>query len=386
MIPDDERAARAALTRIAEPGDAELGQLAGLHGAVEAVARIRSGEIRSGSADHWRVRLTGYDPHRDLAAAAAVGARLVCPGDEEWPAPLDDLDGVRLPEIRGGLPFGLWVRGPLELTAACARSVAIVGCRAATEYGENVAADIAHGVAQAGLTVTSGAAYGIDAAAHRGALVADAPTVAVLACGVDVSYPRGHVALLERIAAEGLVVSEVPPGCAPTKLRFLTRNRIIAALSQGTVVVEAGLRSGARNTARWALELMRVVMGVPGPVTSADSAGVHELLRQPEPILVTDPGEVLEAVSAIGENLAPLKFGAVDHRDQLGEVTGRVLDAVPAVRAVSVGRIATTAGLCTDVTGGHLASLLLQDFVEQHDGGWRLSASQRRARRTCTAS
>jgi DNA processing protein len=173
------------------------------------------------------------------------------------------------------------------------------------------------------------------------------------------------------------VLSEVPPGSAPTRIRFLVRNRLIAALSRGTVVVEAAVRSGALNTARWAEQLLRPVMGVPGPVTSAMSAGVHQLIRDGMACLVTDGDEVLEAVSEMGEHLAPVRTGETRPRDHLDELTMRVLEAVPAVQPVGTDRIAGAAGLPLHEVQVKLGRLLLQDFVEQCGQRWRLSASAR---------
>jgi DNA processing protein len=390
-----ERLARAALTRVAEPGDVTLTGLVSRHGAEAVVAGLRDGNTFGlEQARAWRLRLDGYDPASDLEVAGGCGARLVCPGDEEWPACLDDLAGVLGlsrrgasatygsgaggdPIRNGGVPLALWARGRGHLSDLCARSVALVGSRAATAYGTEVAGDIAYSVASRGVSIVSGAAYGVDGAAHRGALGAGAPTVAVLACGVDVSYPRGHATLLQRVVDDGLVLSEVPPGTSPSRIRFLVRNRLIAALGRGTVVVEAALRSGALNTARWAEQLLRPVMGVPGPVTSAMSAGVHQLIRDGIACLVTDGDEVLETVSEMGEHLAPVRAGETRPRDHLDELTMRVLEAVPAVRAVGTDRIARTAGLPVHEVQVKLGRLLLQDFVEQCGQQWRLSRSAR---------
>jgi DNA processing protein len=390
-----ERLARAALTRVAEPGDVTLTGLVSRHGAEAVVAGLRDGNTFGlEQARVWRLRLDGYDPASDLEVAGGCGARLVCPGDEEWPACLDDLAGVLGlsrrgasaaygsgaggdPIRNGGVPLALWARGRGHLSDLCARSVALVGSRAATAYGTEVAGDIAYSVASRGVSIVSGAAYGVDGAAHRGALGAGAPTVAVLACGVDVSYPRGHATLLQRVVDDGLVLSEVPPGTSPSRIRFLVRNRLIAALGRGTVVVEAALRSGALNTARWAEQLLRPVMGVPGPVTSAMSAGVHQLIRDGIACLVTDGDEVLETVSEMGEHLAPVRAGETRPRDHLDELTMRVLEAVPAVRAVGTDRIARTAGLPVHEVQVKLGRLLLQDFVEQCGQQWRLSGSAR---------
>ncbi len=221
------------------------------------------------------------------------------PGDTEWPGQLDDLGD--------GRPLGLWVRGTPDLRMWALRSVALVGARACTEYGAFMAATLAAGLAEKGWIVVSGGAYGIDGAAHRGALGAGGATVAVLACGVDRPYPRGHAGLIGRIAEQGLVVGELPPGEHPTPSRFILRNRVIAALTRGTVVVEAAHRSGSLVTARAARRLGRHTIGVPGPATSGLSAGVHELLRQ-DAALVTDADEIVELVGDMGE-LAPERRG-----------------------------------------------------------------------------
>ena len=180
----------------------------------------------------------------------------------------------------------------------------------------------------------SGAAFGIDQAAHRGALASRGPTVAVLACGADRAYPSAHRSLIDYIADVGLVVSEAAPGCAPTRIRFLARNRLIAALARGTVVVEAAVRSGALNTASWAAGLGRAVMGVPGPVTSAPSAGVHQLIRARDAVLVTSGEEVLEVVGPMGSYALADPREAEQPRDRLTPRERQVLDAVPLVQAV----------------------------------------------------
>ena len=221
----------------------------------------------------------------------------------------------------------------------------MVGSRSATTYGADVAGQLSSELATAGVTVVSGAAYGIDVAAHRGALAGRGPTVAVLACGADRVYPAGNQHVIDFIARTGLVASEVPPGCAPTKLRFLSRNRIIAALSAGTVVVEAAARSGALNTAHWATRLGRVVMGVPGPVTSAPSEGVHELLRTGEAQLVTRAAHVLELVSPAGAHLAESPRGPETlPRPAQHVLQQQVLDALPVAVPATAGSVARTAG------------------------------------------
>jgi DNA processing protein len=195
--------------------------------------------------------------------------------------------------------------------------------------------------------------------------------VAVLACGVDVTYPAGHRALLERIAEEGSIVSELPPRESPMRGRFLVRNRLIAALTRGTVIVEAGPRSGALNTASEAIALVRPVLAVPGPVTSAMSVGVHQLVRKGMAVLVTNAAEIIEAVGRIGDDLAPESRGPVHPRDGLDPEVARVLDALPQRGSRDVDTIAVRAGLATDAVLAALGNLCGAGWVERVCGGWR---------------
>jgi DNA processing protein len=269
---------------------------------------------------------------------------------------------------------GLWVRGQARLDELIDHSVAIVGSRASTAYGEHVAAELGHQLGARGWTVVSGGAYGIDAAAHRGALAADAPTVAVLACGVDRVYPAGNGALLARIADTGMLISEWPPNCAPLAHRFLVRNRLIAALTRGTVVVEAAARSGAQATARRAQRLSRRVMVVPGPVTSAMSVGCHELLRdkEGEVVLVASAAHVIEEVGRLGTDLAAAPERATTPRDGLSDAAVRVLDACPVRIGVSPERLAATSGVEVLDVLRVLPALELAELVEWTGTGWRL--------------
>ncbi|GAA2968034.1 DNA-processing protein DprA [Streptomyces enissocaesilis] len=368
-----ERLARAALTRVIEPGDETGGRWLRECGAVELMRRLTSLEFDEAAAaltgvtgkrlGGYRMRAAAADPARDLAAVAAVGGRFVCPGDEEWPGQLDDLGD--------GRPVGLWVRGRPHLRMWALRSVAVVGARACTSYGAHMAASLGTGLAERGWVVVSGAAFGVDGAAHRGALAAGGATVAVLACGVDVVYPRGHAELIGRIAEQGLVIGELPPGSHPTQSRFVLRNRVIAALTRGTVVVEAEYRSGSLVTARGAQRLGRFTMGVPGPATSGLSAGVHELLRG-EGVLVTDAAEVVELIGDIGD-LAPARRGPVLPRDLLDPVAALVLESLPARGSVDAHRVARGAGTTPDDALGKLYELHSLGFVERHGDGWQLT-------------
>ncbi|KPI12444.1 DNA protecting protein DprA [Actinobacteria bacterium OK074] len=365
---EDDRLARVALTRVLEPGDEVAGAAVREFGAGEVVRRIVDGRapLPGVSGKRWaglRARAGRMRPEADLEQARRAGVRFVCPGDTEWPGQLDDLGDAR--------PTGLWVRGRPSLRMWALRSVAVVGARACTEYGAHMAATLGAGLAERGWVVVSGGAYGVDGAAHRGALGADGATVAVLACGVDQPYPRGHTELITRIAEQGLVIGELPPGEHPTPSRFILRNRVIAALTRGTVVVEAAYRSGALTTARAADRLGRHTMGVPGPVTSGLSAGVHELLRG-DAVLVSDAAEVVELVGDMGE-LAPDRRGPVLPRDLLDPGAARVLAALPGRRSASAEEIAREAATSHDDAVGRLYELRSLGYVERHGDGWKLT-------------
>lgn len=374
----DDRHARAALSRLGEPGDPRLSRLVAELGATRLLELLAGEQDVRGLRTDVAERLRGLNPARDLERAARMGIRFVCPGDDEWPdALLDGLDSAGAVHRRGGPPVGLWVRGPLRLAEVVSRSVSVVGSRSATTYGADVAGRMAADLASAGTTVVSGAAYGIDVAAHRGALAGGGATVAVLACGVDRAYPVGHRALLDHLGDHALVVSELPPGCAPTKLRFLTRNRLIAALSSGTVVVEAAVRSGALSTAAWATRLGRVVMGVPGPVTSAPSEGVHELLRRGEAHLVTSAAHVRELLSPAGADLVSSPRGGDRPADALSARALQVLDAVPAMQGAGAASIARTAGVGVGEARTTLDDLAARGLVTRFGHAWRLGPTAR---------
>ncbi|MFH8900275.1 DNA-processing protein DprA [Streptomyces coeruleorubidus] len=366
--PDEELLARVLLTRVIEPGDEIGGRWVRELGVRGLARRLAEGgpPLAGVSGKRWKGLLARAEtarPREDLAVARAAGVRFVGPGGSEWPGQLDDLGDAR--------PLGLWVRGRASLRMWALKSVAVVGARACTEYGAHMAGTLAAGLAEQGWVVVSGGAYGVDGAAHRGALGAGGATVAVLACGVDRPYPRGHTRLIGRIAEQGLVIGELPPGDHPTPSRFILRNRVIAALTRGTVVVEAAHRSGSLVTARAAQRLGRHTMGVPGPATSALSAGVHELLRG-EAALVTDAADVVELVGDIGQ-LAPDRRGPVLPRDLLEPAARQVLAALPGGRVARPDEIARHAQTTQDDAIARLYELRALGYVERHGDGWKLT-------------
>lgn len=365
----EECIARAAWTVIAEPGDAVAGALIETLGAADALSlavgdasSLLSPGAESATASRaladgrarWRPRAELHAVSAALRGAVAVGAQLVIPGDAVWPLALDDLG----PHA----PSALWVRGRVDLLGREPR-VSIVGARASSGYGEHIATEFAGDLAASGVVIVSGGAYGIDGAAHRAALGVQGATVAFLAGGVDRAYPAGHQTLLRQIAEEGALVSEPPCGTAPTKWRFLARNRLIAALGHATVVVEAGWRSGSLNTAGHASALGRPLGAVPGAVTSASSAGCHRLLREYDAQCVTSAREVREL------------FGSLEDRTKGEAGEGdphhtRVLDAMSTWSRLSIEEVARRSGMSPDRVRSVLGLLHLEGDVAFDDAGW----------------
>lgn len=392
----DSLFARAIWSVLVEPGDAVAGSLIDSIGAVTAArmvidraspAALREatrGEISHDAAlsglKRWTERLRATDVLRSLEAAARCGAQMIVPGDQHWPEGLDALGDSP--------PVLLWARGDLELLRR--PGLAIVGARAATGYGEHVAMELAAGLAARDVVVVSGGAYGIDGMAHRAALASGGATIAVLAGGIDRLYPSGHEALLTRVAEQGLLLSEVPCGTPPTKWRFLQRNRVIAALSSATVVVEAGRRSGALNTAGLALGMGRPVGVVPGPITSAASAGCHATLRSEPVTCVTSVAEIMQlAFEADGVLDVPAPVptaGAADSEEQADLAPAsqpssradplqvRVIDALRPRRGQSIAELARAVGEGSERIRSTLGVLDIEGIAAAGaDGLWRRS-------------
>jgi len=297
-VDDADRLARVTPSRTSEPGDLRVTGLVSELGADKVLGYL---EAAADVESHWGFRLAQelgrVDPADVLEQASAQGVRFIAPGDAEWPAVLPLRNAGALYE-RGGEPVGLWVRGAHELRQLARNSVAVVGSRAATSYGTEQATELSRDLASMGHAVISGLVYGVDQAAHRGALIAGGPTIAVLPGGADRPYSVAEDKVLEAIAERGLVVSEAPPGAGPTRARFLARNRIVAGLAEGTLVVEGAMRSGVLNTAHWTTNLHRPLMGVAGPVSSVASAGVNQLIRLGQASAVTNSQDVITDVMA----------------------------------------------------------------------------------------
>ncbi|MDT4892228.1 MAG: processing protein [Pseudonocardiales bacterium] len=400
--------ARAYLSRVAESADLDVWKFVREAGPVEAAAAIRAGRAPEGVTAASAARRESVDVAADLDAAEHAGIRLVVPESPDWPhlavGALDRAADLHLSVVhaleRLGRrrrrshagdpvpPLALWVRGPGDLASLAVRSVALVGARSATAYGERVTGELAFGLARREMTVVSGGAFGIDAAAHRGALGAEGVTVLVSAGGIDRPYPAGNAHLYERTAECGLLVSESPPGAAPHRRRFLTRNRLIAAFATGTVVVEAARRSGALNTAHHCRSLGRPLMAVPGPVTSAMSVGCHALLRlEDEPAsLVTSVDDVLAVIGGSGEGLA-LEPDAGDNPspddprtalDNLDPLARQVFEGLSARAWSSPDVIGRRSGIPVVEVIRALPALDLAGLLETSDGGYRVAPARQR--------
>jgi DNA processing protein len=377
---DDAHRRRAVFAEVAwgfltEPGDRIAGELVRRLGASEALARVLSRQASSTLASdevssaeiaeaqaRWEPRLDSAALFRSLSTAVSVGARVVRAADDVWPDGLTDL-GDHGPRV-------LWVRGDVDALPRRDNAIAIVGARASTGYGEHVAMDFAAGLTSRGYTIVSGGAYGIDGMAHRATLACGGRTVAVLAGGIDQLYPAGHDELLRRIITSGAVVSEVSPGGAPTRWRFLQRNRLIAAIAGATVVIEAGYRSGSLNTATHARDLDRPIGVVPGPVTSGASAGCHRLLRtNPATTLVTTVADVAEL---LGGGQSDDRFDARD-----SDTVVRILDSLSSTKPRTVEAIAAKSGMDVVSVGSGLGALLAEGRVVRRDDGWTSAMSGR---------
>jgi DNA processing protein len=382
-----DRFARATWTGIAEPGDRTAGLVVDAFGAaaaLDAVVERWSAERWSAAAkeagadeipgtefqqaiDRWQPRLKSASALLALRHAARLGARLLTPDVEGWPAGLADL-GFHA-------PIALWVRGTDAALASLSTSISLVGARAATGYGEHVTMEASAGLVDRGFAIVSGAAYGIDGMAHRAALASHGMTVAFLAGGVDRLYPSGHDTLLARIIESGAVISELPCGQPPTRWRFLQRNRLIAAASQATIVLEAGWRSGSLNTAGHAAQVGRPLGAVPGPVTSAASAGCHRLIRDYGATLVTTAEEMAELVPYAAGLVISRSDDTSSPKIELVEIARtpdetRLLDALSLSAPRTPTDLAARAGLSVTSVQSLLATHELDGRVIERERGW----------------
>ncbi len=318
MTAPDERIARMTLAAVAEPADIITGLLVARVGAVETLTVLESrstlpSDIDPAEGELWRrrlaARLSPGEPDRINARMAEHNLRMITPADAEWPAELKHLGP--------SAPLALWLRGgDALLTAPHAERVTITGARAATTYGDHIASELATDLAGRGKVILTGGAYGIDAAAIR-ATNSTAPgrSIVILACGLDRTYPTAHDDLFTRVTMTGgLLMSELPPGAAPTRWRFLQRCRLLAVLGSTTVIVEAGSRSASLNVASIAHALGRPVAAMPGPLTSPASAGTHRLIQDGIATLAVDADDITALADPAVRYLAERSFNAAPSR------------------------------------------------------------------------
>lgn len=357
--PQIIRRARIALACVCEPGEAGLADLIDRRGPTSVVAALLAGSsVRIPRASAIAARLAEMDLVAQLSRAEEIGARIVIPGDGEWPGQLDDLRAHR--------PLALWCWGEANVRLHALTSVAMVGARACTRYGEMVAREWSAVLASERTAIVSGGAYGIDGAAHRGALAVDGATICVLAGGVDQAYPRGHEGLFAQIVERGVLVSEAPMGETVRRRRFLTRNRLIAALATATCVVEAAHRSGSSRTATYAAELNRFVFAVPGPVTSETSVGTHRMIQDRVATLAADVDDLRSAVRTLNVNPA-----VASRSPRLPAPMQEVLDALPGDRArgLSLEATAVRCGVPTSQTREWLLRAQREGYARCDDAG-----------------
>lgn len=373
----ERRLAWVYLSRVVAGPCAALSALIESVGVLEAARAVRECELPRSLRGPTEQRRGTDSAARDLEAIERLGGRVVTPDDPEWPAwrllGLAQLDAGR--DRDGAVPLVLWVRGPRSLLESSDRALAVVGARCSTGYGNQVTAEIAGDLAAKGWTIVSGAAFGIDGMAHRAALAVGGSTIAVLACGIDRPYPAQHDRLLAEIAETGLVVSEYPPGTTAHKHQFLARNRLVAALADGVLVVEAGLRSGARNTVKWARRLGRPALAIPGPVTSAASVGCHRMIREGEALLVTRAEEVIDEA---GPLRLPLSGAIGGPEDSLSGDEALVFAALPKTGSRTPRELAQQSGLSLSAVRAALPALELAEFIGTNDGGWYRKTTARR--------
>jgi DNA processing protein len=353
-----DREALLVLSHLGSLTPARLHALAWQEGSARrCLGAVRGGRLATGVD---RAIADAVDPKEVWRRLDRAGGRMVVPGDRDYPLGLLDLPDP---------PGWLFARGgPLVGWPA---AVAIVGARRCTPYGREVAGVLAGHLAAAGVVVVSGAARGIDAAAHQGALRAEGTSAAVLGSGIDVSYPRTNARLIDRLATAGAVVSEYPPGHPALPRRFPARNRIVAALSDAVVVVEGAEGSGSLITAEFAQDLGRDVMAVPGPVTGPLSAAPNGLIKD-GCHLVASSDDVLDVLGL--SRLAPARPGPMPESDDrmrdLGDDERRVLARLPG-SPVTVDAVAAAAGIDPRRALGALASLELEGLARSEDGRYR---------------
>lgn len=370
QVGTDERRARVAWSRVLEnrrerASDVRLQLLTEVLdiGHVEAWHRLVDGDLPKCTSA--RAHVASVDVEAELDRVARTGARVVIPGDADWPQALSQSDIE---------PHLLHVRGQGCLADLVQRAVAVVGSRASTGYGEAISRELGAGLATRGWTVVSGAAYGIDAAAHQGALAVEGPVVAVLPCGPDRAYPEGNRRLVDAVAERGVVITELSTGTVAMRHRFLARNRIIAAVAAATVVVEAGLRSGSLNTAGWAEHLGRPIGAVPGPVTQMSSAGCHEWIQKGRAALVTDAADAIALAARVGDAVEqPVEqLGPARVLDAMTAAQRRVHDVLRSRSGRPVGAVAHELVLPVEDVLAELSVMSVEGWAEQDDGGgWR---------------
>jgi len=366
--------AAATWSLLCEPGDSMAGMLRRILGTEESLFEIRKAKSAKDllallpedhfrapefvstledSLECWKRRLKIVNVDKSLEVLASIGGYLLTPESSSWPKGLFDLGDAA--------PAVLWVRGNVQVLDN-PRTISVVGSRISSAYGLKVTNDLVQAVVAKDYVVVSGGALGIDAKAHQSAMDAGGKTIAVMAGGPDRLYPPRNLDLFQEIQHSGLLISEMPPGTAPARWRFLQRNRLIAAMGQATIVIEAGFRSGSINTAGHANELDRPVGAIPGPINSTRSAGCHRLIRERRAELISTPADLFELLNLRNVNEDKPQFDL--NASQL-----RALDSLAHFEQ-SIERVAGISGMTLSEAGYTLGSLQKMGLVSRTSNGW----------------
>lgn len=360
-IPSTSREAFFALAHLCEPADRLINKALARQSPERVIQDLLTGALKSASQETFVARFSEFNLARELEFSERIGASFLTRGEVGWPRQLGALGPQE--------PWVLWSLGSADFRLLAVQSLAIVGTRACTAYGQRVAHDWAAEMSDSAVTVVSGGAIGIDIAAHRGALSVGAPTLCVVAGGVQARYPATNENVFHQIMDSGVIVSESPPQQAPRRQRFLTRNRIIAALSQATLIVEASSRSGTASTAAWAESIHRPILGVPGSVYSAASEGIHAMMAEGRAILVHSPRDVL-ALLNIHHDPVPSRESGTDWRD-LSQPELDVWESIPKKGEALASDLAVRCSLPLPNVMAILTELTLKDMVKTDGVAWR---------------
>lgn len=360
-VPSSSREAFFMLAHLCEPADSAVKKALTLSPPDRVIHELLAGRIKPASQASFAARFSQFDLGQELEYTEQIRASFITRGEVGWPRQLNVLGPDE--------PWVLWSLGSADFRLLALQSLAIVGTRACTPYGQQVAFNWAAEIADRGVTIVSGGAVGVDIAAHKGALSVGSPTLCVLAGGVQARYPASNEHIFHQIMDNGVIISESPPKESPRRQRFLTRNRIIASLTQATLIVEASRRSGTASTASWAELIHRPIFGVPGSVYSSASEGIHAMMSEGRAMLVHSPTDVLQLIN-IGNVHTPSSKAVTDWRS-LTQPELDVWESLPKKGQALAADVAARCGLSFPEVTALLTELNLKNMASFDGFFWR---------------